>query len=331
MNARAVLSLLICFSLSAPLLSRDREALALGPGRLFLPPGAELGLLEALAELWETLRENLDHELIYPLHPTASIGRSGRGRLLFAHQLQSAFGLHVMDPRDSFTTPEVALTLYGLNALVRRAYPGGADLMIGDISRPKGGHFPPHRTHQHGLDVDLRYYIRQVPPGDHEKRHVHASKLDLPRMWLFLRLLKYYDLAEVVFMDRRLQKAIYDYALREGESESVLRTYLSWPRRSRGGGALVQHIPNHYHHMHIRFRPGLAQGWGERFSLDEADALYERYFFGRTGVLEYRIQSGDTLGLIASRHQIRLRDLLSWNRITESTLIRPGMVLKIWR
>ena len=304
---------------------------AIGPGRLFLPLGAESGLLEALGELWATLKENLDHESIYPLHPSASIGSSSRGRLLFAHQLRSAFGLHVMDPRDSFTTGEIALTLYALNALVRRAYPGGADLMIGDISRPNGGKFPPHRTHQHGLDVDLRYYIKQVPPGDHDKRFVHASKIDLPRMWLFLRLLKYYELASVVFMDSRLQKVIYEYARREGENEKTLGAYFTWPRRGRNGRALVQHIPNHYHHMHIRFNPGLAAWWGEGFDAKASDQLYERYFFGRTGVIEYRIQSGDTLGLIASKHQVRLRDLLSWNEITKTTLIRPGMVLKIWR
>ena len=39
-----------------------------------------------------------------------------------------------MEPEDSYTSYEVALTLHALNALVRRAHPGGADLMVLDIA-----------------------------------------------------------------------------------------------------------------------------------------------------------------------------------------------------
>lgn len=37
----------------------------------------------------------------------------------------------------------------------RRLYPRGNVLRIGDISRPDGGRFPPHKTHRDGLSVDI--------------------------------------------------------------------------------------------------------------------------------------------------------------------------------
>ena len=50
--------------------------------------------------------------------------------------------------------------------------------------------------------------------------------------------------------------------------------------------------------------------------------------FGKEKVL-YRVRSGDVLGVIAQRHNVRLRDLRSWNNIRGS-MIRVGQRLTIW-
>lgn len=301
------------------------------PDRFFLPLGLELNWLTDLVNLMYYIGEQSHLEPWYTLHPPLSIGKAKKGRLLFGHKMKSAFGLWVMEPEDSYTSYEVALTLYALNALVRRAHPGGADLMVLDIAQESGGRFKPHRTHQNGADVDLRYYLKSVPPNDHDKRFVHASKLDLPRMWTFLRLVKYYDLVELMFIDHRLQKSIYEYGLKKLEmTKSELAQYLSYPSKGKRGSGFIQHIKNHYHHLHIRIKQRSSVEWRE-IDLKEAGELHLSYLQNRTGFVEYVVQSGQTLGAIAQFNRVRLRDLLKWNGITESTIIRPGQILKVWR
>ena len=198
-----------------------------------MPHGIELEWLTDLTNILLYLGDQAYLEPWHSLHPPVSIGKANRGRLLFGHKMRSAFGLWVMEPEDSYTSYEVALTLYAINALVRKAHPGGADLMVLDIAQENGGRFKPHRTHQNGADVDLRYYLKPVPPNDHEKRFVHASKLDLKRTWTFLRLVKYYELAELIFMDHRLQEALYKYGLTTLNGEKELAKYLSFPRKGK--------------------------------------------------------------------------------------------------
>lgn len=301
------------------------------PERLLLPTGTEAILLEDLSHLFELAKEHAYLEIFYHYLPALSIGDSNKGRLLFGHKMQSAWGLKVMMSEDSYTIPEVALNLYAINSFVRRIYPDGADLMVLDISQDGGGRFKPHRTHQNGGDVDLRYYIKGVPPNDHEKRFVHPSKLDLKRTWAFLKILKHYDLAEVVFMDLSLQKVLHEYGLNKLKmSKGELSKFLSYPSKSRGG-ALVKHVPNHYHHLHVRFKLGTSHQWWEGLNLKEAHELHTNYLRHRTGYFEHVVQSGETLGSIASFNRVRLKDLLKWNQMDENSIIRPGQALKVWR
>ena len=306
------------------------SALKATPERLFIPAGAEAILLEDLSYLFELVKENAYLEPFYHNLPTLSVGETNKGRLLFAHKMRSAWGLRVMVSEDSYTTPEVAFNLYAVNSFVRRIYPGGPDLMVLDISQDGGGRFKPHKTHQHGGDVDLRYYLKGVPPNDHEKRFVHPSKLDLKRTWAFLKILKHFDLAEVIFIDLSLQKVLHEYALKKLKmSKSELAQYLSYPSKSRGS-SLVKHVKNHYHHLHVRFKLDTSHEWWG-LDLKEASELYTQYLRHRTGYFEHVVQSGETLGTIASFNRVRLRDLLKWNQMTDKSIIRPGQTLKVWR
>lgn len=323
-RARALAALLSVALAGAPSAARAT------PERLFAPMGAELTLLEDALNIFKALKASAHLERWYALLPPLSVGGESRGRLLFSHRMRSAFGLRVMVPEDSNTVPEVALALYALNTFVRRVYPDGADLMVLDIAQEGGGKFSPHKTHQNGADVDVRYYIKGVPPSDHEKRWVHPSKLDRPRMWALLKALKRYDLAESVLMDLSLQKVLYEHGLKALQMDAKqLAAYLSYPAKARGG-ALVKHVPNHYHHMHIRFRLGAASGWWD-LEPKEAEGIFVRYQQSRTGFFEYVVQPGETLGAIASFHRVSLPALLRWNKMTAESLIRPGQILKIWR
>jgi hypothetical protein len=308
-----------------------KSSKASDPSRAFLPLGYEAILLEDLMNVALWIQDHAYLEPWHTLHPTVSLGRPNRGRLLLGHQMQSAFGLHVLQPEDSYTVPEVAFTLYAINALVRRAHPEGPDLMVLDISQENGGRFKPHRSHQNGADVDLRYYLKGIPPNTHKKEFVHASKLDLPRMWTFLKVLKYYNFADAIFMDHRLQKALYNYGHKKlNMDKRVLGSYLSYPSKGKRAGAFVHHISNHYNHMHVRLKLGFSLGW-TKINLKEADVLHKEYLRNRTGFFEYVIQPGETLGAIAHFNQVRLKDLLKWNQMSATSIIRPGQILKVWR
>ena len=47
-------------------------------------------------------------------------------------------------------------------------------------------------------------------------------------------------------------------------------------------------------------------------------------------VLIYRVRAGDTLSAIALRHQVRVSDLLRWNDLHRSAVIRPGDEVRIY-
>ncbi len=47
-------------------------------------------------------------------------------------------------------------------------------------------------------------------------------------------------------------------------------------------------------------------------------------------LVTYRVQSGDTLSDIALRHRVGLNDLLRWNSLTRSSVIRPGEQVRIY-
>jgi murein endopeptidase len=116
-------------------------------------------------------------------------------------------------------------------ASYRRAHPAAPPLLVGDLSRPRGGDFGPrfgsigHVTHQNGLDVDV-YYPRR------DRRPIAARRVDQ--------------------VDLRLARALTRHLLRAGA-----RTLLVGPNTGLGGPAgRVKPYPNHDDHFHVRIAPG---------------------------------------------------------------------------
>jgi len=52
---------------------------------------------------------------------------------------------------------------------------------------------------------------------------------------------------------------------------------------------------------------------------------------GPSPVVSYTVRRGDSLWLIARRHQVSMRDLMRWNGLDESSILRPGQTLTIRR
>ena len=170
---------------------------------------------------------------------STAVGRTNRGRLLNGMQLPSE-GEHFFtwDPIDN-TTPNRPWRRYATDRLIRvllqvlaefrAAHPDAPRIGIGDLSRPGGGNFgarfgaPGHASHQNGLDADVYY-----PRLDRQERGP----------------------ASVAQVDRALAQDLADRFVRAGAKFVFvgLRVRLKGPRR------IVQPIPLHENHMHVRIR-----------------------------------------------------------------------------
>jgi murein endopeptidase len=169
-----------------------------------------------------------------------AIGQPNRGRLAGGVELPAA-GTHfvTVDPVTG-TSPNRAWRRHGTDRLLRvllrvaaehaAAHPNAPRLVVGDLSRPRGGRFgreyggDGHRSHQNGLDADIWY-----PRRDGRER--------IP--------------ARVAQVDRRLAQELVDRFVRAGAQYVFVgpRTGL------RGPPKVVMPLGNHDDHLHVRIRP----------------------------------------------------------------------------
>ena len=139
-------------------------------------------------------------------------------------------------------------------AAYRQRSKGGPKVHVGDISRKAGGPFPPHRSHQHGRDVDIGYVLT----GEHREtqRFVRASSSNFDAMRSYRLIKAFIDTNEVqyVFVDYYVQKMLYDYAKSRGVSQDTLEELFQYPRGKGRSAGIIRHWKGHDDHFHVRFR-----------------------------------------------------------------------------
>lgn len=133
--------------------------------------------------------------------------------------------------------------------------PGGPKVHIGDISRRGGGPFKPHRSHQHGRDVDIGYVLKGDDATEARFRGANEKNLDVARTWRLLMSFIETDDVVYVFVDYKLQKLLYEYARdQRGASEEFLDEIFQYPRGRRRAHGIIRHWKGHVNHFHVRFR-----------------------------------------------------------------------------
>jgi Penicillin-insensitive murein endopeptidase len=220
------------------------------PGPMPGPPVGERSRTRPCASASVHRPDRAERGLFQPKRPpeasivwrrSRALGKPYHGRLVRGVQLP-AFGTHfvTVDPVTG-TSPNRAWRRYGTDRLVRvllevaaayaAAHPDAPRLVVGDLSRPRGGRFgrefggDGHRSHQNGLDVDIFY-----PRRDGRER--------IP--------------ARVGQVDRRLAQDLVDRFVRAGA-----RYVFVGPRtRLHGPSRVVMTLANHDDHLHVRIRPG---------------------------------------------------------------------------
>jgi penicillin-insensitive murein endopeptidase len=190
---------------------------------------------------------------------TVCVGRPNRGRLFNAVELVSGEGLKVMSHgKHSFGTTETVRALRDAAAEVRRQFPGGPDLLVGDISQARGGYLRPHRSHQLGLDADIGYFYR---PSAKWYTKANAENLDRERSWALIKALIAAGNVEYIFMDRSVQLLLREYARSAGEDPLWLETLFETAAKK---DTLIRHAWGHSTHFHVRFLDPMAEESGRR-------------------------------------------------------------------
>ncbi|MEZ4384533.1 MAG: penicillin-insensitive murein endopeptidase [Nannocystaceae bacterium] len=187
------------------------------------------------------------------LDGSQSVGRPARGRLRGGVQL----------PESELYTRGHERWLWGsshalrslITAIGEFRYSSGyaGEIVVGSMSRRRGGRFPPHRSHQSGRDADIRLPLL---PGVPSSFAPNADEIDWSAAWELVRHLVATDEVEVIFLEGPLQRRLYQAALWEGAVAEELRPIIAWPNRQGNEKAIVRHSRGHDGHIHVRFRCG---------------------------------------------------------------------------
>jgi len=250
-----------------------------------------------------------------------SIGPPGSSLLYNAVELPETARWTRAPGADWWATTETVEAIDAAIGTVHEVFPDTQPLIIGDISRHDGGRIQRHESHQGGRDVDFGFYYKNGSvnwwaPGS-------SANMDLPRNWALVRALVTRTDIEVIFLDTRVQRVLYTYAKGIGEDTEWLDHVFQFTRGYRN--AIVQHVPNHRTHYHVRFYSPVAQELGRRAHplLVQAGIMQPPVY-----TLKVVARQGQTLGHLASRYGTSVKAIMQANGLTSSQ-IRAGRAYRI--
>lgn len=261
---------------------------------------------EALYQLWTKTPESLG---------SISMGFADEGRLINGVPFPRGEGVDwtVVSPHKAFATATTVDQVLVAIKKVRELFPNAPALRVNNMSGPEGGHLRPHKSHQSGRDVDLAFYY---PTADVIRTRARENVIDVALNWQLVRALVTLTDVEVIWVDYRVQKVLYEHALTIGENREWLDSLFN-----AGPSSLIKHAKRHRDHFHVRFYDGRAQELGRRI----APLLASRQ---DQNLVMVRVKNGDTLGHIASRYNSGVSVIQKANRMRGSFL-RVGQVLRV--
>jgi penicillin-insensitive murein DD-endopeptidase len=177
-----------------------------------------------------------------------------RGSLYYPNELPAeGFGfVKIARPRNfGFGTYDLVEILKETAAALQRKFPSRDRVMVGDLSRDRGGNLPGHVSHQNGLDADVAFIRLDQTEQDAEdiggfaehfvKDGALTPNFDLERNWHYAKLLAGTKRVERIFVGEMIKKGFCAYAARRGELESERETLLR-----------LRVISGHTDHFHVR-------------------------------------------------------------------------------
>jgi len=193
--------------------------------------------------------------------PSVSVGYPNRGLLRFGQRINDHknFTVKVGSQDSRHGTGELVRLIEQAAHEVAFRYPRSR-LTVGDLSRPAGGRFRPHVSHQSGRDVDLGFYLldrRSTPVNVHLFVRLNNKamgiqwgnlyKFDAARNWALIESLLSHSTTDVqhIFVANAIKRRLLQQAVKEGANPEVLmraRRVITQPR----------HGAPHRSHFHVR-------------------------------------------------------------------------------
>jgi murein endopeptidase len=244
---------------------------------------------------------------------SVSVGFVHAGRMVNAVRFPDSPDWTVVQPEKAWTTEETVHYLTQVIRELRGRYPDAPLLRVNQISARDGGYIRPHKSHQNGRDVDLGFFY---PGGNVVRAREREKYIDPVMNWALIRALVTHADVQVILVDRRVQKVLYDHAVKIGEDKAWLDSLFHAGERS-----ILKHARGHRDHFHVRFFNPRAQELGRRIA--PLLALQPEH-----NIAMHRVRSGDTLGAIAIRYNSTVNAIRNANRV-RGTLLRIGQVLSV--
>ncbi|WP_343073324.1 LysM peptidoglycan-binding domain-containing protein [Pyxidicoccus fallax] len=242
-----------------------------------------------------------------------AVGFVHSGRLVNAKRFPESQDWIVVSPEVAWATEETVSYLAEAIREVRAKFPNAPPLRVNGMSNKEGGYLRPHKSHQNGRDVDLGFYYPTVDPIRERERE---KVINVPLNWALIRALVTKTDVQLILVDRRVRKVIYDHALASGEDKAWLDSFFN-----DGPNGIVRHARRHRDHFHVRFHNPRAQELGRR--VQPLLALQPEH-----NVVTHRIRNGDTLGGIALRYGTTVSMIKKANRM-RNNFLRAGQRLAV--
>ncbi len=244
---------------------------------------------------------------------SVSVGFVESGRMVNSVRFPAGEDWIVVSPDKAWATQETVDYLTQAIREVRARHPHAPPLRVNQLSSKDGGYLRPHKSHQNGRDVDLGFYYPTVDPVRERAREKY---IDPALNWALIRALVTRTDVQMILVDHRVQKVIYDHALSSGEDKAWLDSLFH-----AGANSIIKHAKRHRDHFHVRFFNPRAQELGRRIA--PLLALQPDQ-----NIAMHRVRSGDTLGAIALRYNSSVQALRKANRIRGS-MLSIGQVLSV--
>ena len=107
-----------------------------------------------------------------------------------------------------------------------------------------------HNSHVDGRDLDIPLILNTVQDVTDSR----PRTVNLERTWFLIHAMARTCDIEYMFLDRKVQQALYEHALAHDVSKQELSLVLQYPRQPTSREGVVRHWTNHYDYVHIRFR-----------------------------------------------------------------------------
>jgi LysM repeat protein len=151
-------------------------------------------------------------------------------------------------------------------------------------------------------------------PRGKEKTRV----IDIGANWQALKAIATLTDVQVVLLDRKVQKLLYDYAIAIGENRQFVDSIFKGTKTER---PLMLHARKHKDHFHVRFFSPRSQELGRRVVPLLAKKPEEN-------LATHVVRAGDTLGRIATMYGSSVKLIQKANALN-GTFLSNGRTIKV--